>query len=194
MIKKHLLVDIDGVIRDINTQMCIVYNKIFGTNIKDEDIKVWDLEVTFPMPEDYGVKTAKDLFFRFYNKEIFLEAQPYPKAIETINELKEEGYYIHFVSAQHSPENKALAIEWLTRHNVEFDAISLTDKKHLIKGDLILDDYPGNFEGFPATVTQVLLDRPYNHDYDAEYRIYELSQLKEVLQDLEWSKCEKNYN
>ena len=51
-------IDVDGVLRDIITPMCELYNEKFDENIKPEDISEYDVSTTFKKCED-----IKNFFF-----------------------------------------------------------------------------------------------------------------------------------
>ena len=44
-------VDVDGVLRDIITTMCQIYNEEFNTNVKLCDVKEYDVSLSFPLIE-----------------------------------------------------------------------------------------------------------------------------------------------
>ena len=45
-------IDVDGVLRDIITPMCKLYNEKFDENIKQEDILEYDVSTTFKKCDD----------------------------------------------------------------------------------------------------------------------------------------------
>lgn len=98
---------------------------------------------------------------------------PVPGAVETLGELSRAGHEVHFISAR-TPLVRDMTVEWLERHGVRFDGLTLlegADKglASLAAGvELFVEDAPYNAEAIRAVGVPVLLyDAEYNRGYDA---------------------------
>ena len=160
--KTTFVVDLDGVLRDIFSQMIKLYNNEFGENLKPEDVKDYDVEVSFPKAHAaYG--SSYHYFFEKHSDYVFLLSPPMKSAVEAMKRLKEYGKVV-IATIQPTTHNKILALKWLDKWNVPYDEIRFVDTKAGIDCDYFIEDYPKNMEG--AGGLKVLIDAPYNQDVD----------------------------
>lgn len=133
-------IDIDGVLRDVLSTLCEIYNKEFGTNLTSKDIKYYKVDKSFPLIKEHLGYSAVQYFFEEHSDEIFLKSNMLYNANLAIKALKDAGHHITIVSYQRSLQNKIDTLNWLQNNNIEYDDICFTDKKYLIKGDYMIDD------------------------------------------------------
>lgn len=102
---------------------------------------------------------------------IFNVGDPFPDCIESLNLLKKEGHSIHVITHRMFGERSVHnTMDWINRHDLQFDSISFAEDKSIIGVDLLVDDYEGNWrtslaQGIPC----VIMDRPWNrHLLEAE--------------------------
>ena len=161
-------IDVDGVLRDILTPLCNLYNDEFGTNIQPSDIEEYKVDISFPLiKERYGI-SAVEWFFTNHSFEIFRCSKPYEGVRDAMKKLHEMGYKIIIVSFQRTTQNKVDTTEWLEHNNIYYDSICFTNDKDIIKGDFMVDDYPENLYQVTDNCQPVLIDMPYNkncHDF-----------------------------
>lgn len=137
--QKVIKIDCDGVLRDLLSEMCITYNNYFKENIKPENVIEYDLDKTFTKCLEIDGITAID-WFMLDNGIIINNSNVLPKAKEAMDILHEKGYYIIIVTYQKHWLNKNDTTNWLAYNNIYYDSICFTNKKNLIKGDIIVDD------------------------------------------------------
>ena len=160
--KTTFVVDLDGVLRDIFSQMIKLYNNEFGENMKPEDVKDYDVEVSFPKAHAaYG--SSYHYFFEKHADYVFLLCPPMKGAVEAIKRLKEYGKVV-IATIQPTTHNKILALKWLDKWGVSYDEIRFVDKKVGIDCDYFIEDYPKNMEG--AGGLKILIDATYNQGVD----------------------------
>ena len=158
-------IDIDGVLRDVLSTLCEIYNKEFGTDLTSKDIKHYKVDKSFPLIKERLGYSAVKYFFEEHSDEIFLKSNILCNACLAIKSLKDAGHHITIVSYQRSLQNKIDTLNWLQNNNIEYDDICFTDKKYLIKGDYMIDD---NLEFLieqklnDSSVKLICINAPYN--------------------------------
>jgi 5'-nucleotidase len=108
----------------------------------------------------------------------YLALEPIPGGLEALEELEANGHEV-FICSVPSLGNISCASDkyvWLAEHFGEKWAkkLILTKDKTLVLGDILVDDKPGHLitgANPHPTWTHVLFDQPYNHAFDAEFRM-----------------------
>ena len=183
--KTTFVVDLDGVLRDIFSQMVKLYNNEFGESLKPENVKDYDVEISFPKANAaYG--SSYHYFFEKHADYVFLLSPPMEGAVEAMKRLKEYGKVV-IATIQPTTHNKILALKWLDKWNVSYDEIRFVDTKVGIDCDYFIEDYPKNMEG--AGGLKTLIDAPYNQGVEEVngWYIYRFESLERFV---EW--CEEN--
>lgn len=116
---------------------------------------------------------------------VFLEGEPFPGAVETLQSIKAKGHFVHIIT------NRSLGTrvhhntsDWLNKWEIPYDSLIFTGRKHLFGSlDLMIDDYEGNFNDFWGVGVETwLFDRAYNrHVDDRGYRVKNWSQFEDVV-------------
>lgn len=125
---------------------------------------------------------------------IFLDLEPLPDAINTINKLRMQGHVIHFCTSD--PPNsltmvgesmsnaKKEKIEWCKAHfkwfNPETD-ITFSHDKGSVPGDILFDDRAKWGYDFPGIF--ILKDANYNKQYPG-YRVTSWKEFDALIQEL----------
>lgn len=183
--KTTFVVDLDGVLRDIFSQMIKLYNNEFGENLKPEDVKDYDVEVSFPKAHAaYG--SSYHYFFEKHADYIFLLSQPIKDAVEAMKRLQKFGKIV-IATIQPTTHNKILALKWLDKLGVPYDEIRFVDTKAGIDCDYFIEDYPKNMEG--AGGLKILIDTPYNQGVE-EVNGWYLYRFESLERFVAW--CEEN--
>ena len=181
--------DVDGVIRDIVTPMCELFNDQFGTNIKPEDIDVYDVDEFFGKyheldPQKDGASTYSEYFFKKWACVVFYNwAECYKGVKEAIDRLHDTGLFrIIIVTKQYGTFNKKLCLDFLNKESLYYDNICFVDDKTLINGDIIIDDNPEFLNKEDLTITRICVDKPYNKkDCYCDYRVKDLPEAVDML-------------
>ena len=169
----ELKVDIDGVLRDVISEVVSIHNQKYGSNITVDDII--DYHICKYVPH---IDNCRD-FFKEHREQIFLHAKPYPDTINIINELYHQGFIIKIVSAQF-PFSKDLTTKWLENHNVCYHELHYTSEKEKIPGDVFIDDH---YEYVIKSKDKypLLLSRPWNKHFKYPHRIENLKEVYNYL-------------
>lgn len=165
MKRPRILLDADGVIADFLTEALRVINKKSKRKGKErfteQHVTQWDICKSVGMPEMWAEihKAARKPGFC---KKI----SPYPHAKQGVNLLKEMGEVFVVTSPLSTPYWTHERGEWLKEHfEIEKPNVVHTEAKHIIVGDVLIDD---KFENIESWVNHheyglgLLWDAPYN--------------------------------
>lgn len=120
-----------------------------------------------------------------------LKAQPFEGVISYINDLKNRGHTIHFITSRLTT-NFEITRDWLIMHDVNYDTLHAIGHDELksvvvaeIEADVYVDDYDSHVNDVvnkTKTLT-FLLDKPYNKWYINKKitRLYKLRELDNYL-------------
>ena len=155
----------DEVICKFLDHLCQEYNSLNNTNLKPYQIDSWYLD-------KFIGQEGKEIFKK---SGFFISLKPYENAIEIVELLNKEYEIIIASKAQ----NYVTAIEkyqWIEKYMpfINFNQITLTNHKHLLKADIMIDDCGYYLELFKENCSgiTVCFDKPYNKEYNFDYRIY----------------------
>lgn len=174
-------VDVDGVIRDIFTPMCNLYNSTFGVSINPDDVKDYNVEVSFPLIREKLGKSAFEWFFVDNADEIFLYSKPFPKVAEALRKLREYGAHVMIVTWQHTYGNKVRTLKFLERNGIEYDDILFTKEKWRIEADYIIDDNPKFLFDKEEKSIKIMVDAPYNRQSPMKPKGIRVDNLSEAI-------------
>ena len=167
--KPTIIIDIDGVIRNIFSRMVEVINEHLYLNIKESSINSWDLESCIDVDPVW--------LFTTFGRQIFYESKPYPDTIKHLSMIS-DSYNIILVSNQITKENEEYTTQWLTKCGIKIlvDKVIYTKDKNSVEADIIIDDYPENLKGHNARY-KYLYDQYHNRDCKEYNRVYNLHHL-----------------
>jgi 5'(3')-deoxyribonucleotidase len=141
----HILCDLDSIVADLLPKWVQLYNDEFNETLSIADITTFDLSSCVPAER-------LDKMYSFINGETMASLLPVAGAIETLKKLQDEGHMIHIVSA-YTPDQPETATEkvkwvkvWMPWLNTRY--ITLMSQKHLIVGDVLIDDRPHTIEAY----------------------------------------------
>lgn len=156
-------IDVDGVLRDITTPMCKLYNEKFGESIKPEDISEYDVTSTFVKCND-----IREFFFVEHSKEVFLYSKPHEYVREALELIHYMGHKIVICSWQFNNENKKYTLDWLSDNNLYYDDICFTKDKEIVNCDVMIDDNPDFLSTEDDDIIKILINASYNKNVDID--------------------------
>lgn len=182
-----LLIDQDQVICKWTERVIEWFNQDYGTNVKREDVKHWNLsEFLGPQGRDFMRSCMR--WPEFYTRLDEVEG-----AVDGIKKLIADGHEVRIVTAV--PKSAGIAYhgkqQWIRDHMPFFnlDNFFAIQKKNEVKGDLLLDDGAHNIEAAKKDgLLAVVFDCPWNQDVVGDHRVKNWKQfldLVEVLRRLE---------
>ena len=154
--QKIIKIDVDGVLRNMLPKMCELYNNYYNVSITPENVTEFDLKYTFNK-----CNNPVEWFFQEHGSYIYLNSSPCFMAKEAMDILHKKGYYIIIVSNQPTITQRENTLNWLKIMNIYYDSICFIEKKHLILGDIVIDDNIDNLDQCHEC-EKILIDAPYN--------------------------------
>ncbi len=170
--------DYDDVLFDFLGEALKEYNDIQNENIQVEDIQDWDLG-----------KIGNLKVFRTIMKDPALWTRIPEKngSMKILQQLINDGRWtILIATACTSLPEYTEKVKMIEKHLPGFDVskiISITDK-HLIRGDIIIDDKIDNLEKCSPYMKCILMDMPHNRKCDKFERIRDLNGIPALLEEL----------
>ena len=159
-------IDCDEVLRSLLNGMVSLYNEKFGENMTRDEVRDFNVEVSFPKIKEMPGKTSAEWFFQEHGQELFLKSPALPGISQAIQKLRKYGQVI-IITYQKTYQNKLDTLNWLINNKVEVDGLCFLKNKTLLHVDYMIDDNPFNFWGCNIKCG-ILIDAPYNIDDDVE--------------------------
>lgn len=166
-----VLLDMDGVCCDFMGRVFSIYAERHGRLYTDDEILEHDLASTV------GWQVYDVMAGIFNEPGFFLALQPYPGAIDVVNEVIDAGHHVEICTSPtvirgpngvkkinaHCLHEK---LEWIAHHLPRLaKQVTITKNKRLVKGDFLIDDGDHNIlpwcQAHPAGLGLVV-NRPWN--------------------------------
>jgi 5'(3')-deoxyribonucleotidase len=165
--KPVVLLDCDGVLANFDKGVIEFINSRTNSNLKESDI------TTYKIFDKYGGPILEKEFYDFINEGGFCShLEPYEEAIPAVIELQLISD-LYIVTKPLWLSSWVLErTEWLSnKFNIPRNKIVYTAAKHLVNGDIFVDDNFDNIKNWkqanPNKIA-VLWDMPYNKDDNAK--------------------------
>ena len=162
---KIVKIDVDGVLRDLTSAMCMLYNDYFGTSLTPDMLTNYDVdhEELFRRTIDEYHQLPSYWFFIDNGEQCFGTAPTCTGAAESVKKLREDGFHVAICTWQMNYDNKCHTLDWLDFNGIEYDSIHFTKQKWMVNGDYMIDDNM-EFLSNPLDTTKdkFLIRRPYN--------------------------------
>ena len=154
----RLLIDMDAVTVDIMPYWLDLYNEEFNDTLRPWQITDFDLS--------RFAAHGKAIYQYLHRPGFFRRPEPIPGALETIDKLKLDGHEIVFLTTCQAGHTDKIG--WLQDR---FDWVSYKDvvfsfQKHLVQGDVLLDDAPHNLNH--PTAINVCFSQPWNANFTGD--------------------------
>lgn len=151
-----ILVDLDNVLVNTGQAWVDTLNERHGTTVKYDDISKWDVEEFFP------TLSCKEIYDPLESGEVWSRVSLIPGARETLDKLIAEEHEVFIVTAS---SMNTIGKKWREVIKkflpmIHQDHIIVTHRKGMIKGDVLIDDAPFNFDG--GDFFCILFDAPHN--------------------------------
>jgi 5'(3')-deoxyribonucleotidase len=157
-------IDIDEVLRALLPEMVRLYNEEFNESLTVDDVKAFDVDISFPKVKERTGESASKWFFQEHGRELFYDSQMIKGAKEAVDHLRKFAK-VYIISYQKTLQNKLDTLNWLLKNDIEYDGICFLKDKTLVHLDVLIDDNDWNFIGCNSKAG-VLVTAPYNKDVD----------------------------
>ncbi|MBP5457216.1 MAG: hypothetical protein J6Y37_12020 [Paludibacteraceae bacterium] len=175
-------IDVDGVLRDIITRMCIIYNDAFGETIFPWEVDEYDINKVFTeITYATGGMSAVDFFFREKAEDVFVNSDAFPDAAESLDRLRSAGHKVVIVTWQFTTDNKEYTLKFLDKCGLHYDDICFTRDKWMVYGDYLIDDNPEFVLDGRDKSVKILVSRPYNNGVKGVKKVSTLSEAVDAI-------------
>jgi len=177
-----VLVDMDGIVAKLEEPWLALYNKDYDDCLVSEDMT--DFDWSKIVKPECGTK----IFSYLATEGLFLNCEPYENSVDALLQLYLDKHELYFVTKAHNLAKFAVIekMDWVDKHFpfIGRDKVICTGYKHLIRGDVLIDDYHKNFRGFQGK--KLLFDRPWNRSaceidlvrvYTWDHVLYEIENM-----------------
>lgn len=155
--------DLDDTLGEFNESAYQAFNKHRGTDYKVADTVDYGLLDKF----DY---TVDEFWHLLYELRVCADMQPIPGVADALSALHSRGGKIHIITARKQMRNHFdVTQEWLRRHGIPYDALTIVHRALHTKGDFLckdtiafFEDSPDQLRGASKITHPVLVDRPWN--------------------------------
>jgi uncharacterized HAD superfamily protein len=170
----RIAVDIDSTLHHYWDQLAAAARRRFGIDLPYQEQLTWT--VTLLRPEQLRACVAET-----HADAQVLAADPYPGAVETINDWHARGHFIHVTSHRVLSSQEATR-QWLERIGLHYDELYVSDDKLSrcleIGIELLIDDAPDTLEqALDAGLRVATLLHPWNQ---------ELCETEDVIHGEDW--------
>lgn len=183
----RILIDLDDVLNDLTRTTLFWNNHIHNTNYKYEEISrfTW-------LPDTFGPQVWLPLLTHDFWEDLDYDSEGF----EFINWAKEKNHEVYIVSS--SFVNKMLGIKLddlldkaysfscqnCVANPIHSEDIIICQHKHLIQGNILIDDNPDNFQYFEGE--RILFAQPWNEskkEYYKNYRTNNWENIKKIIEE-----------
>lgn len=173
-----VVLDYDDVLFDFLGKVVNEYNKRMKTELKIEQITSWDLS------EIGDIHVFMDII---RDARIWENMEEKGNSMRVVQRLINDGRWTVLIcTACTTLEEYATKVKVIEEKLPGFDTskiISCTDK-HLIRGDVLIDDKIENCDNCNPFMNCILFDMPHNQSCQKYPRIKNLKQLPKMLEDM----------
>lgn len=181
-----ILIDMDDTIETLVDGWCRYNNEKLGTHTRPEDVRDWRMELAFPgfSREEVYAAEKDDHLWDFVG--------PIEGAAQTMERLLKEGHEIYIVTATAYETLRAKMDKVLFRFFpfIDWKHVIITSNKHMIKGDVLIDDGPHNLTG--GEYAKILFHANHNENFDEKsvgaVRVHNWEQAYAEIQKIAESK------
>ena len=170
--KKSIAIDMDQVLADFYSKLCVTYNENFGTSFTKE-------EFLLTTQHDLSREEGKKLFALLNEPDFFRDLEVLDQdAIEVVKELQEHYEIYIATAAMDVPGSFNAKYDWLMEHMpfLKTQNIVFCGNKAVIHTDYLIDDSPRQLAVFKGT--GILYSMPYNMAEEGYKRVHNWQEIK----------------
>lgn len=173
-------VDVDGTINNFSDAYIQTYKKYFpNEDVYPVDNWFWYLRM------NYGGLTEKEKqkWFKEKKAETFDISQPYPNAVNTINNIydfvKNQGFKLNIVTNQVTQEARDKCKTWLDHFGFKYDNIIFVDaaKDKWKYADIMIDDADKVIGNKPLSKVCIKIEQLWNTATEGDFNIPNIKSL-----------------
>lgn len=178
--KLTILVDMDDTIEFLLEAWVKYLNNKYNFDVKLDDIYDFDMSITYP------TLSWEQIWEPLRLEEFWKTVRPIPYADYVLEKLIEDGHSVYIVTSSYyktlQPKFDHVLFKYfpfLKNKNV-----IIASRKQMIKGDILIDDYPENLIG--GDYIKFLMTAPYNRNFvsDEVIRVNGWLEIYKKIQDI----------
>lgn len=162
-------IDIDGVLHDFAASF---HNYLLHIEQPGVPKEIDSLEVNYDFFTDWGIDAEgyEDIHDEALQSGFLYNGPVVDQAVSHVNRLSEAGHKIHIITMR--PQEAVLATgRWLVEHDFEFDTLTFSADKTVIRTDAFVEDNPFNyFDLEEAGCNPFLINRGWNRGAPGMFR------------------------
>lgn len=173
-----ILTDLDDTMWNLVECWVEILNERYGTSVRTEDVTEWNISPFFP-------ELSRDSVYSILNDdELWARVTPFEGCAEALTKLKDAGHTICVVTAT-NPRRCNAKIDRMLKlfPMIDKNDVIITHHKQMVKGDILIDDYPPNLLG--GEYAGVLFDAPHNRSFNTGSIIKRVHGWDEVVKYVE---------
>jgi 5'-nucleotidase len=143
MKKLTIHIDMDGIVADCHQKWIERINKKLKKKFTVADIKDWDIGSLDP-------SNAGKIYQMIQKPMFFYDLEPLPGSQNAVKALQDMGHDVNFLTSPASPHSAMEKLLWIEKHFpfVNHKNVILTHQKHLVNGDVFIDDKGAGVEEY----------------------------------------------
>jgi 5'(3')-deoxyribonucleotidase len=156
--KLTILVDMDDTIEVMLGPWIQELNKIFNRDVKLEDVDSWDISKYYPsVPPQL-------LYHPLKTTDFWAKVKPKFDAPFYLEQLIKDGHDVYIVTSSYYDTLSEKLNQVLFKYFpfIPYGKVIVTSNKHIISGDVIVDDAPHNHDS--SRKLGLLMDMPHNRN------------------------------
>lgn len=184
MSKTVVLVDMDMTLNKMSDTFTDYLKKYYPWPLeepKEENMTKYEM-MTWYRPK-IPQHLHEGLMSRVFGTRGFWEAIPPQEHAAEVMEAMDKKFDVHIVTSPWIDYKDCYKEKrnWVEEHLPFFDVVKIifTRNKHLINGDVIIDDAPHYLDEFPNE--KIIFDQPYNRKTKGDHRVTDWLEIREIL-------------
>lgn len=184
MRKLTVLVDMDGIVTDLLQKWLEAINTKYNRNATVEDVTDWDVAKNEKLSD-----LSRKVYAIIQKPMFFWDLEPLDGSINALQALVREGHDVMFLTAPASPNSAMEKMLWVAKHFpfIDHKNVILCHHKHLVKGDVFIDDKASGVEAYQEAHPDALvmtIKYPYNKHLEHHPKILTVGHYSDT--DLAW--------
>lgn len=177
-----ILCDLDSIVADLLGAWLPAYNAKHGRAMTIADVTEWDIHKCAP--------DGHRVYDVLHGAGMFRRLAPLAGAVEGVRALCAAGHEVVILTASaKQPQTAADKLEWVREHLpwLSRKDVLIGHRKHLVRGDVLIDDSPENLADYAAAWPRaklITIDYPYNRGVPVHFRAMDYADPRRAWRDI----------
>ena len=179
--KSSILLDLDDTIADFRS---VMYSSLKSKYKKVKPVHNWD---SYNLTHHCNETMHKNILDLIINDNVLQNIKPHKFAKNTLDRLKQHYNIVIVTSRHYHPTAYDITKQWFNTHNIHYDNLHITggdvkksDVAKMYNVKYGVDDHIENYKDYENHgIKCILMDMPWNRNFEASQRIKCISELPE---------------